>query len=114
MNTLQYKFEELPDFFENEFRSGAHNGTAEISYSHSGEWYVSAISLECHNGRLGDKAASKIIPLAHSDVLREKLVAALEQFSFDHIQDAVNGANEADESAAAWTRAQRYGARLSA
>lgn len=92
MQTLSYKFEELPDFFEDQFRSGAHNGVAEISYAPTGAWYVSAISLDCHNGECGAAVRSKMIPLAHHDVIREKLVAALHEFSEDHITDTVNAA----------------------
>jgi len=33
---MRYPFEELPDFWDGEFRSGAHNGCAEISYAPSG------------------------------------------------------------------------------
>ncbi len=100
MQTLNYKFEELPDFWEGDFRSGAHNGFAEISYSHTGEWYVSGVSLECHNGKLGAAAQGQHIQLVHYHPVRAPLVAALEHFSYDYIQDRVNEARVLELEAA--------------
>jgi len=107
MNCLSYPFEELPDFRDGEFRSGAHNGCAEISYSQSGEWTVRAIALDCHNGRCGEAARGKSIPLsrAYQSALWEALCESLDTFAHDHIQDAVNralaedGVSMADEPA---------------
>ena len=83
MNSLRYAFEELPDFWDDEFRSGAHNGCAEICYSESGEWTVRAITLDCHNGRCGDAAKGKTIPLsrAHQGALWEALCESLDAVS---------------------------------
>ncbi len=94
MNSLSYPFEELPGFWDGEFRSGAHNGCAEISYSHTGEWLVRAIALDCHNGKCGDAARGKTIPLsrAYQGALWEALCESLDVFARDHIQDAVNRA----------------------
>ena len=98
MTCLPYPFEELPDFWDGEFRSGAHNGCAEISYSQSGEWTVRAIALDCHNGKCGHAARGKSIPLsrAYQGALWEALCELLDAFARDHIQDAVNRALEAD------------------
>ena len=98
MNSLSYPFEELPDFWDGEFRSGAHNGCAEISYSQSGDWAVRAIALDCHNGKCGDAARGKSIPLscAYQGALWEALCESLDVFARDHIQDAVNRALEAE------------------
>jgi hypothetical protein len=98
MNSLSYPFEELPDFWEDEFRSGAHNGCAEISYSETGEWLVRAIALDCHNGKCGVAARARTIPLsrAYHGPLWEALCESLEAFARDHIQDAVNDALEAE------------------
>ena len=108
MNSLCYRFEELPDFRDGEFRSGAHAGCAEISYSESGEWTVSAIALDCHNGKCGDAARGKSIPLsrAYQGALWEALRELLEALARDHIQDAVNGALEADGISISETGAQ--------
>jgi hypothetical protein len=94
MNSFSYPFEELPDFRDGEFRSGAHNGRAEISYSESGEWTVRAISLDCHNGKCGDAARGRMIPLsrAYQGALWEALCESLDAFSGDHIQEAVDRA----------------------
>jgi hypothetical protein len=94
MNSLRYAFEELPDFRDGEFRSGAHNGCAEISYFESGEWVVSAIALDCHNGKIGAAAQGKSIALsrAYQSALWEALCESLDTFSGDHIQDAVDQA----------------------
>ena len=94
MNSLSYPFEELPGFWDGEFRSGAYNGCAEISYSEAGEWLVRAIALECHNGKCGAAARGKTIPLsrAYQGPLWEALCESLDTFARDHIQDAVNRA----------------------
>jgi hypothetical protein len=94
MNSLRYDFEELPDFHDGEFRSGAHNGCAEITYWPSGEWVVRSIALDCHNGKLGAAAQGKMIPLsrAYQAALWEALCESIEVLSRDHIQDAVNRA----------------------
>jgi hypothetical protein len=94
LGSLSYAFEELPDFRDGEFRSGAHNGCAEISYAPSGEWVVRAILLDCHNGKIGAAAAGKKIPLsrAYQGALWEALCESLDAFSRDHIQDAVDRA----------------------
>ncbi|HKY85358.1 MAG TPA: hypothetical protein VJL90_01195 [Pseudorhodoplanes sp.] len=98
MSCLSYRFEELPDFRDGEFRSGAHSGCAEISYSQSGEWTVRAIALDCHNGKCGEAARGKSIPLsrAYQGALWEALCESLDAFARDHIQDAVNRALEAE------------------
>lgn len=108
MNCLSYPFEELPDFWDSEYRSGAHNGCAEISYSQSGEWTVRAIALDCHNGKCGDAARAKAIPLsrAYQGALWEALCESLDAFARDHIQDAVNRALEADGVSIADARAE--------
>jgi len=94
MNSLSYPFEELPGFWDGEFRSGAHNGCAEISYSDTGEWLVRAIALDCHNGKCGAAARGKAIALsrAYQGALWEALCDSLDTFARDHIQDAVNRA----------------------
>lgn len=94
MNSLRFPFEELPDFWDGEFRSGAHNGCAEISYFESGEWTIGAISLDCHNGKIGSAAKGKTIPLsrAYQGALWESLSESLDAFSRAHIQDAVDRA----------------------
>ena len=99
MNSLRYPFEELPDFWDGEFRSGGHNGCAEISYAPSGEWAVRAIALDCHNGKVGAAAQGKMIPLsrAYQGSLWEALCESLDTFSRDHIQDAVDEALATDE-----------------
>ena len=98
MNCLSYPFEELPDFWDGEFRFGAHNGCAEISYSESGDWTVRAIALDCHNGKCGDAARGKSISLsrAYQGALWEALCESFDAFARDHIQDAVNRALEAE------------------
>jgi hypothetical protein len=98
MNSLRYPFEELPDFWDGEFRSGAHNGCTEISYFESGEWIVSAIALDCHNGQCADTARAKMIPLsrAYQGPLWEALCESLGAFARGHIQDAVDRALAAD------------------
>ncbi len=95
MQTLSYVFEELPDFIEGQFRSGSHNGVAEISFAHDGSWYVSAISLDCHNGQCGDAAQSKMIPVsfAYQPEIWSALSESLQSISYDYIQDKVNEAN---------------------
>lgn len=100
MNCLSYPFVELPDFWDGEFRSGAHNGSAEISYAQSGEWTVRAIALDCHNGKCGNAARGKSISLsrAYQGALWEALCESLDAFARDHIQDAVNCALEADSN----------------
>jgi hypothetical protein len=94
MNSLRYPFEELPDFWDGEFRSGAHNGCAEICYSESGEWTVRSIALDCHNGKCADAAKGKTILLsrAYQGPLWEALCESLDAFSRAHIQDAVDRA----------------------
>lgn len=94
MSCLSYPFEELPGFWDGEFRSGAHNGRAEISYSCTGEWLVRAIALDCHNGKCGAAARGKTITLsrAYQGALWEALCESLDIFARDHIQDAVNRA----------------------
>ena len=94
MNSLRYPFEELPDFRDGEFRSGAHNGVAEIAYGTSGGWIVRTISLDCHNGQCGAAAKGKMIPLsrAYQGALWEALCESLDAFSRPHIQDAVDRA----------------------
>ena len=94
MNSLSYSFEELPGFWDGEFRSGAHNGCAEISYSTTGEWVVRTIALDCHNGKCGNAARGKMIPLsrAYQGALWEALCESLHAFARDHIQDAVDRA----------------------
>lgn len=94
MNSLHYPFEELPDFREGEFRSGAHNGCAEISYWPSGEWAVRAIALHCHNGKVGVAAAGKTIAVsrAYQGALWDALCESLDALSGKHIQDAVDQA----------------------
>jgi hypothetical protein len=94
MNSLRYRFEELPDFRDGDFRSGAHDGCAEIAYSHSGEWLVRAISLDCHNGKLGGAARGRTIPLsrAYQGWLFEALCDSLDTLARGHIQDAVERA----------------------
>lgn len=98
MNSLSYSFEELPDFWEDEFRSGAHNGCAEISYSETGEWQVRAIALDCHNGKCGLAARARAVSLsrAYHGPLWEALCESLDVFAHDHIQDAVNRALEVE------------------
>ena len=94
MNSLLFPFEELPDFRDGEYRSGAHNGCAEISYSQNGEWVVRAIALDCHNGKCGGAARAKTIELsrAYQSVLWEALCESLDALSRPHIQDAVDRA----------------------
>jgi hypothetical protein len=101
LNSLRYPFEELPDFWDGEFRSGAHNGCAEISYEPSGEWAVRAIALDCHNGKIGTAAAGKMIPLSRA------YQGALWAFSRDHIQDAVERALATDEISSFGPQARR-------
>ncbi len=98
MNSLLYPFEELPDFWDGEFRSGSHNGCAEICYFESGEWTIGAISLDCHNGKIGSAAKEKSIPLsrAYQGALWDALSESLDVFSRAHIQDAVERALAAD------------------
>lgn len=110
MTCVSYPFEELPDFWDGEFRSGAHNGCAEISYSQSGEWTVRAITLDCHNGKCGNAARGKSIPLsrAYQGALWEALCESLDAFARDHIQDAVNHALEAEGSSIADARVEHF------
>lgn len=97
ISTIEYQFEELPDFWDGEFRSGSHNGVAEISYAFNGEWFVSGISLDCHNGKFGAEAKGKLIPVsqAYQGPLYHGLADALQHFSSGYIQDkvwdAING-----------------------
>ena len=94
MSKLIYGFEELPDFWDDQFRSGSHNGFAEISYEQDGAWFVSAISLECHNGKCGNAAASKAVQVsqAYHGALYHALVFSLEDRLHGSIQDCVNHA----------------------
>jgi len=88
MNSLRYSFEELPDFWDGEFRSGSHNGYVEICYS------VCAIVLDCHNGKIGNAAKGKLISLsrAYQSALWEALCESLDAVAHPHIQHAVNRA----------------------
>ena len=112
MNSLRNPFEELPDFWDGEFRSGAHNGCAEISYAPSGEWAVRAIALDCHNGKIGAAAQGRMIPLsrAYQGALWEALCESLDTFSRDHIQDAVEAALAEDRPSRNARRASPYDA----
>ena len=114
MNSLSFPFEELPDFRDGEYRSGAHNGCAEISYSRNGEWVVRTIALDCHNGKCGAAARAKMIELsrAYQSALWEALCESLEALSRPHIQDAVDRALAQDGAPTAASRAEnRLGVR---
>jgi hypothetical protein len=98
LSTIHYGFDEAAGFSSGEFRAGLFNGVAEISYADNREWFVSAISLQCDNGKFGKDAEGKMIPLsrAYDGPIFEAIAAHLEKFSRDHIQDAVNAAIDGD------------------
>lgn len=101
LSAISIDFEEAAGFSSGEDRAGCFNGVAEISYAENGEWFVSAIILQCHNGKCGAAAKSKLIPLsrAYDGPIFEAIAQHLEKFSRDHIQDAVNEAlgNDVDD-----------------
>lgn len=61
--TFPYKFEELAGFRHGDFTAGLFNGVAEIYVCEDGEWLVTAIELECDNGKTGPDAASEMVAL---------------------------------------------------
>jgi hypothetical protein len=91
---IKFDFEELPSFWRGDMRSGAHNGSAEITALHDGEWAITAISLDCHNGKCGNAAKGEKIEISRSydGALFHALCQSLERFHTDNIQDAVNDA----------------------
>lgn len=91
MKTFQYPFEELADFWHDDFRSGAHNGVATIAPLTDGEWAVVEIQLDCHNGGCGPAAQSKLITLSRSyqAAMFEALCDSLRHFSGAHIEDRI-------------------------
>lgn len=94
LSTIVIDFEEAAGFSSGEFRAGLFNGVAEISYAENGEWFVSAISLQCDNGKCGKAAEAKLIPLsrAYDGPIFEAIAQHLEKFSRDNIQDKVDEA----------------------
>ena len=94
MNTIQHSFEQVPSIVENEWQAGFVDGVAEISYSDDGVWYVSALSVEHDNGKIGPAAKSKLISVsrAYQGPLWSALTHSLETFCKSHIQDAVDAA----------------------
>lgn len=92
MTTFIFKFDELPDFWEGDFRSGAHNGEADIHINADGTWLVKAIRLECSNGQIGPMADSKMIEVsrAYQGAMFDALCDSLEHFSGPHIDDAID------------------------
>ena len=88
---LSYQFEELPDFWEGGFRSGSHNGTAEIHVNADGSWIAKSITLDCHNGQCGPSAQSKTVELSrtYQSAMFEALSDALQHFCGAHIEDQI-------------------------
>lgn len=91
VQTIDYPFEEAAGFSVGEYRAGLFNGVAEIAYASNGEWFISALSIECDNGKLGDAAHSKMEPLsqAYDGPLFHAIADNLRKFSGGHIDDRV-------------------------
>lgn len=92
VRTFNYRFEECAGFSLGEYRAGLFNGTAEICYGTNGEWFVSGLSIECDNGKCGDAADAKMVPLsqAYDGPLFHAIADHLRKFSGGFIDDEVN------------------------
>ena len=91
MNTLSYKFEELPIIVEGKIVAGLISGTADIRYFDNGEWSIASIDLD---GYLGTERRS--VTLEDRSWLFLTICVRLETEFAPFIEDRVNCALEND------------------
>jgi hypothetical protein len=90
------KFEELSLFVQSTgpgqpvWRAGRIDGEAEISFDHTGDWWVSDLWIKADNGRCGPEARGKAINLDPRDQLWLMIIDSLESGYRDQIEESID------------------------
>jgi hypothetical protein len=66
LRSITYKFEELPAYRDGEWVAGLLYGKAEIEFNRHGSWFVTAITLDGDNGKIGNEAKGKSLTVSQS------------------------------------------------
>lgn len=61
-----YRFDELPALRCGDFIAGSLDGHAEIEFLQDGDWLVTAITLDGHNGKSGGGCKTKPLPISRA------------------------------------------------
>lgn len=91
--SFELRFEELPLFREGIWRGGLIDGVAEISFDYTdSDWWVSDITVETHNGRVGDEAEGKTFSITSNgttEALHMLMVDSLTEYYGFQIEEKV-------------------------
>lgn len=101
--SLTRDFEELPLYSQKSaigdvLCAGLIDGTVEISFDLSGEWWVSDLAIKIDNFRMGSAAQGKTVPLCPEenpglynlilDVFSDKYADTIAEWVYDAMQEA--------------------------